>query len=75
MSEKKCNCIEWDSVRMIGRVKERFKELEEKQWDWRSFYGGWMEGRADMLQQMGGTAAGREEDAVLFGETTKGEVI
>lgn len=45
---------EWDSERMIGRVKDRFKELEAKQWDWRSFYNGWLEGRADMLQQIRG---------------------
>jgi hypothetical protein len=45
---------EWDSERMIGRVKERFKELEEKEWDWRSFYNGWLEGRSDMLQQIKG---------------------
>jgi hypothetical protein len=44
--------IEWDSERIIGRVKERFKELEEKKWDWRSFYNGWLEGRADMLMQI-----------------------
>lgn len=45
---------EWDSNRLIGRVKDRFIELEEKQWDWPSFYNGWLEGRADMLQQIKG---------------------
>jgi len=33
---------------IIGRVKNRFKELKEKQWDWESFYNGWFEGRADL---------------------------
>ncbi len=45
---------EWDSERIIGRVKDRFKELEAKQWNWRSFYNGWLEGRSDMLQQIKG---------------------
>lgn len=42
----------WDSVTLIGRVRGRFNELIEKCWDWRSFYGGWMEGRADMLEKI-----------------------
>jgi hypothetical protein len=46
--------VELDSIRMVGRAKERFKELEEKEWEWRSFYGGWLEGRADMLQEIKG---------------------
>ena len=40
------------SVELIGRVKERFDEVfrPERRWDiWRSFYNGWLEGRADML--------------------------
>lgn len=45
---------EWDSKRIIGRVKDRFKELIEKGWDWRGFYNGWLEGRADMLAQIKG---------------------
>lgn len=62
--------IEWDSKRMIGRVRDRFDELEEKGHEWRSFYIGWLEGRADMLQQIKRwgkyktPAAAREEDAV-----------
>jgi hypothetical protein len=51
---EKVNQIEWDSERMIGRVKERYKELEEKRRDWPSFYSGWLEGRSDMLQQIKG---------------------
>lgn len=64
--------IEWDSKRMIGRVRDRFDELEEKGHEWRSFYIGWLEGRADMLQQIKRwgkyktPAAAREEDAVLL---------
>lgn len=42
----------WDSIKLIGRVRERFKELLHKEWDWRSFYHGWLEGRADMYKQV-----------------------
>lgn len=38
-----------NSKRLIGRVKDRFKELKHKRWDWRSFYNGWIEGRVDLL--------------------------
>jgi len=40
----------WNSEKLIGRVRLRFQELIRKKWDWRSFYNGWIEGRADMLQ-------------------------
>lgn len=46
--------IKWGSKELIGRSWERFKELIYKQWDWRSFYNGWIEGRADMLAQIKG---------------------
>lgn len=39
--------IEATSENLIGRVKDRFKELKGKEFDWRSFYHGWIEGRAD----------------------------
>lgn len=48
--------VEWDSLRLIGRVRERHKELIEKAWDWRSFYNGWLEGRVDMWAQNKGIA-------------------
>lgn len=48
--------IEWDSRRLIGRVRDRFRELIKKGWDWRSFYNGWLEGRADMFAQNKGIA-------------------
>jgi len=38
-----------NSTEMIGWVQERFKELSHHKFDWRSFYNGWLEGRADML--------------------------
>ena len=42
----------FDSVEMVGRFEERFAELVEKQYDRRSFYSGWLEGRADMLREL-----------------------
>ena len=51
---KEGNKEEWNSERMIGRVKDRFKELEAKKFEWRSYYNGWLEGRSDMLQQVKG---------------------
>lgn len=38
------------STEWIGRSKERFKELAHKKFDWRSFYNGWLEGRAEFLK-------------------------
>ena len=35
------------SENIILGVHERFKELESYQFDWRSFYHGWLEGRTD----------------------------
>ena len=43
-------CI-MDSTKTIGRVRDRFKELESKDFDWRSFYNGWLEGRVDIFKQ------------------------
>lgn len=40
--------IEWDSQALIGLVQERYNELERYGFDWKSFYNGWLEGRADM---------------------------
>lgn len=46
--------FKFDSLKMIGDVQERFKELEHKQWDWKSFYNGWIEGRADLWAELKG---------------------
>jgi hypothetical protein len=45
--------MKWNSVNLIGKAKERFKEIfrADRRWDeWRSFYNGWIEGRTDMLK-------------------------
>jgi hypothetical protein len=36
------------STELIGDVKERFDELSENGYDWKSFYNGWIEGRTDL---------------------------
>jgi len=35
---------DWGSAKMIGNVDERFKQLERYDYQWRSFYAGWIEG-------------------------------
>ena len=42
----------WDSERLTGGSRIRYQDLLHKNWDWRSFYNGWLEGRVDMLKQM-----------------------
>jgi hypothetical protein len=49
---KESDAVEFDSKWLIGRVKERFNELLKKNWDWRSFYNGWIEGRADAIEDL-----------------------
>ena len=44
--------LNYDSTKLIGNVKNRFKQLERKNWEWRSFYNGWIEGRAQMLNEL-----------------------
>lgn len=34
------------SAMLIGFAKKRFDELKRKDWEWRSFYNGWLEGVA-----------------------------
>jgi len=41
--------VPYGSKWLIGRARERFRELADKGWDWRSFYNGWLEGRMDAL--------------------------
>ncbi len=44
------NCFTKSSSELIGSVKERFKELEYKDWDYKSFYNGWLEGRFNLIK-------------------------
>lgn len=60
--------VKFDSHWMIGRSEERFKELEHKGWDWRSFYNGWIEGRADAVTDV----LRREESAATGAVWVKG---
>jgi len=43
---------QWDSSAVIGRVEEQFKMLERYKFDWRSFYNGWLEGRAALMAEI-----------------------
>jgi hypothetical protein len=40
---------EWNSAAIIGKVEERFNMLERYKFEWRSFYIGWLEGRAALM--------------------------
>ena len=42
----------YGSKELIGNFEERFTELENKQFDRRSFYNGWKEGRAELLKEL-----------------------
>lgn len=42
----------WDRIRLIGEPKTRFSELIHKDWEWHSFYNGWLEGRNKMLLEV-----------------------
>jgi len=37
------------SEELIGKCRQRFKELALKEYDWVSFYNGWLEGRMDLF--------------------------
>lgn len=37
------------STDIINKAKERFKELEHKNFEWRSFYNGYLEAKAEQL--------------------------
>lgn len=55
--------MEWNSKNIIGNVRDRYKIVyrPSRRWDiWRSFYNGWLEGRAEMLQQI------REENPIAY---------
>ena len=38
------------SQELIGKCRQRFKELALKEYDWVSFYNGWLEGRMDLME-------------------------
>jgi len=42
----------YDSKALIGNVDERFDNLKRKNFEWGSFYNGWIEGRAAMLAEL-----------------------
>jgi hypothetical protein len=44
---------DYGSQELIGNVDSMFKDLEHKQFDWRSFLNGWIEGRYAMLEENG----------------------
>ena len=43
-------CI-MDSTKTIGCVRDVYKDLEHKEFEWRSFYNGWLEGRVDIYRK------------------------
>jgi len=53
-----CTCEGWDSKRLIGNVRESFRnfsrrrKLSGQDLEWIAYYNGWIEGRGDMLMQM-----------------------
>jgi len=40
----------WTNSGLLDKAKERFKELEHKGWEWRSFYNGFLEGASEALE-------------------------
>lgn len=42
----------YNSIKIIGRFEERYAELVDKNYDRRSFYNGWLEGRAELLREL-----------------------
>jgi hypothetical protein len=52
---------DWDSTRIIGKARERYEQIKHQgishslkgeEWDWQSFYNGWIEGRISMLVEL-----------------------
>lgn len=37
------------SQELIGKCRQKFEELSHKEYDWVSFYNGWLEGRVDLI--------------------------
>lgn len=46
--------LNYSSEQLIGSVQQRYNELEHKNWNWSSFYNGWLEGRTNMLKEIKG---------------------
>jgi hypothetical protein len=44
--------LSYDSKALIGKVEERFDDLKRKNFEWGSFYNGWIEGRIAMLAEL-----------------------
>lgn len=42
----------FDSTALIGEPEKRYNQLIHKEWDWCSFYNGWIEGRAALLKEL-----------------------
>jgi len=43
---------EYGSVELVGNFEHRFTELKDKDFERRSFYNGWKEGRAELLKEL-----------------------
>ena len=48
------NTPKWkpDTTWMVGNVLERYMQLDRKNFQWHSFYNGWLEGRFQMLKDL-----------------------
>jgi len=62
---------DWDSKHIIGDVKERYEQikhhglthtLRSEEYDWQSFYNGWIEGRLAMLLELTKEEWGEKHD-------------
>ena len=42
----------YDSIKLIGNFESRLNQLSDKNFDRRSFYNGWKEGRAELLKEL-----------------------
>ncbi len=40
------------SQELIGKCRQKFEELSHKEYDWVSFYNGWLEGRMDLHETL-----------------------
>lgn len=43
---------DYDSIKLIGNFESRLNQLSDKNFERRSFYNGWKEGRADLLNEL-----------------------
>lgn len=49
-----------DSQAIIGAVEKVFESFSNKNWDWVSFYNGWLEGRLNLLNEQKAAQKGFE---------------